>query len=284
VATEKPQRGRGQLIAEALVNHPYVVAASFLLAAAASAVTVWQFATGDDEPSAAVVKESPQVAPTSDLVTTIEAADPQVTQFVLPVSAPLDEMPFNPNFCTPEVLAWLADHGAERQRTWMLSIRSASSGGANMLAVTNLRFESEVDDTDPSEPSFVFNCPSAGGADFLRGTLELVDGAVVVNDETGQPLALNLAPGEVAQVQVNFRGTSGAEAPLVADVASGADIHTEVLVPEGELTLPPLGRYADVVVTLGVEPGTFLCSDGEGTELIDCDADTIAQLVAAAGS
>ncbi|GAB3250762.1 hypothetical protein [Nocardioides dilutus] len=285
MATEKPARGRGQVIAEALVNHPYVVAASFLLAAAASAVTVWQFATGDDAPPAeVVVKESPQVAPTSDLVTTFEPADPMVTQFVLPASVPLDEMPFSPNFCTPEVLAWLADHGTERQRTWMLSIRSGSSGGSNMLAVTDLRLESEVDDSEPAEPSFVFDCPSAGAADFVRGTLELEDGAVVTNDETGQPLALNLAPGEVIQVELHFSGTSGAQAPLVADVASGADVHTEVLVPEGELTLPPLGRYADVVVALGTEPGMFLCYRADGSEFTDCDAAAIAQLVAAAGS
>ena len=168
----------------------------------------------------------------------IEPTDPQVTQYLLPMSTDLDEMPFSPNFCLPEQIAWLDEQGAERQRSWVLTIRNTAEGGTNMLAVTDVRFEAPVDTADPAEPVFVFGCPSAGAAEYVRGTLDLADGAVVINDETGGRLALNLAPGEVVQVEVNFTGTAGAQAPLVADVASGADTLTETLVPEGGLDAP----------------------------------------------
>lgn len=280
--TDKPAEPRGRALATALVNHPYVIAASFLLAALASAVTVWQFASGDDEPpppptaSTGPVSESPDIAPTSDLVATIEPTDPQVTQYVVPLSADLDEMPFAPTFCTPEQVAWLDQHGAERQRDWVLTIRNTAEGGTNLLAITDLRFENAVDTADPAEPVFVFGCPSAGAAEYIRGSLELADGAVVLNDETGAPLALNLAPGEVVQVEVFFSGTAGAQAPLVADVASGADTLTQTLVPEGGLTIPAIGSYEGLVVEPGAEPGLFNCASGDGAELEDCTADEIA--------
>ncbi len=280
--TEKPAESRGRALATTLVNHPYVIAASFLLAAAASAVTVWQFASGDDEPSspAAVVSDgptasqSPAIAPTSDLVATIEATDPQVTQYLLPMSTNLDEMPFNANFCLPEQIAWLDQHGVERQRSWVLTVRNSAEGGTNMLAVTDVRFEAPIDTADPAEPVFVFGCPSAGAAEYVRGTVDLVDGAVVLNDQTGAPLALNLAPGEVVQVELSFKGTAGAQAPLVADVASGADTLTETLVADG-LTIPAVGSYAGLVVELGAEPGLFNCLGADGAELVECTAEEI---------
>ena len=282
--TDKPAESRGRSLATALVSHPYVVAASFLLAAAASAVTVWQFASGDDDPPATAppagvvqtsdVSETPDLAPTSGLVATIEPTDPQVTQYLLPMSVDLDEMPFNANFCLPEQIAWLEENGVERQRSWVLTIRNTAEGGTNMLAVTDVRFEAPVDTADPAEPVFVFGCPSAGAAEYVRGTLDLADGAVVINDETGGPLALNLAPGEVVQVEVYFDGTAGAQAPLVADVASGADILTQTLIAEG-LTLPAVGSYAGLVVELGAEPGVFNCSSADFAELEECGADEI---------
>ena len=281
--TQQPAESRGRALATTLVNHPYVVAASFLLAAAASAVTVWQFASGDDEPSSPpaaqvtespAASESPDIAPTSDIVATIEPTDPQVTQYLLPMSTDLDEMPFSPNFCLPEQIAWLDEHGAERQRSWVLTIRNTAEGGTNMLAVGDVRFEAAIDTADPAEPVFVFGCPSAGAAEYVRGTLDLADGAVLTNDDTGAPLALNLAPGEVVQVEVYFDGTAGAEAPLVAEVASGPDTLTQTLVADG-LTIPAVGSYAGLVVELGAEPGLFNCASADGAELVECTADEI---------
>jgi hypothetical protein len=278
--TERQGEHRGRLLVDALVSHPYVVAVGFLLAAAASAVTVFQFVSGDDAPASPSASESPQVAPTSDLVTTAEPADPQVSQYVVPLSAPMAEFPWDFG-CTDENRAWLAEHGQERQRDWLLSIRSASDGGANMLAVTDIRLDGTVDTADPPEPVFVFDCPGAGAADFVSGSLAIGEGAVARDRATDQPVALNLAPGEVVQLQLFFAGTAGTDGAVVADVSSGSETHQETLIPADELTLTSLGRYADVVVTIGGEPGHFTCATADFSVAEDCTAETLPAFVAA---
>lgn len=277
VAPEKPRK-RGHVIAEAFANHPYLVALSFGLGLIATIISLAQFAFGGDDPV-----EPPAVVPeTTSLSVTAEGFDPQVTAYVLPVTAPLDELPPTPTpgFCAAETIAWLEENGEERRPTWLLSLRNSAEGGTSMLSVSNIRFE-EVDTTEPEEPVFIFNCPSAGAAEFVRGKLALEEGAVVRTEDSGQPVALNFAPGESVQLEVYFDGSGGSQSALVADVASGSDTRTETLLPAGEIALPTLGRYANLVVEPAEGPGRFYCSSADFEQFEECGADEIAGYVEA---
>jgi hypothetical protein len=268
---EKPRK-RGHVIADAFTNHPYLVALSFGLGLVATIISLAQFAFGGEDPV-----EPPAVVPeTTSLSVTAEVFDPQVTAYVLPVTAPLDELPPMPSppFCTTETIAWLEENGAERQHTWLLSMRNAAEGGTSMLSVSNIRFE-EVDTTEPEEPVFVFDCPSAGAAEFVRGALALEEGAVVRTEGDGQPVALNFAPGESVQLQVYFSGVGGSQSALVADVSSGSDTRTETLLPAGEIAIPTLGRYANLIVEAAGD-GLFYCSSADFELYEECGADEIA--------
>ncbi len=275
-ATPEKPRKRGHVIADAFTNHPYLLALSFGLGLIATIATLAQLVFGGDDPV-----EPPAVVPeTTSLAVTAQASDPQVTAYVLPASVSLDEMPPTPDFCSAETIAWLEANGDERQPTWLLTMRNAAEGGTSMLSVSNLRFE-EVDTTEPEEPVFVFNCPSAGAAEFVRGTLALEEGSVVRTEDTGQPVALNFAPGESIQLEVYFSGEGGSQSALVADVASGSDTRTETLLPAGEIALPTLGRYANLVVEPGGVAGLYYCSTADNEQFEECGADEIATYVEA---
>lgn len=274
-ATEKPRK-RGHVIADAFTNHPYLVAASFGLGLIATIVSLAQVVFGGDDPV-----EPPAVVPeTTSLSVTAQASDPQTTAYVLPVSVSLDEMPPTPDFCSAETLAWLEENGDERQPTWLLTMRNSAEGGTSMLAVSNIRFE-EIDTTTPDEPVFVFRCPSAGAAEFVRGAMPLEEGSVVRTEQSGQPVALNFAPGESIQLEVYFSGAGGSQSALVADVSSGSDTRTETLLPAGDIRLPTLGRYANLVVEPGGVAGRFFCSSADFEQLEECGADEIAAYVEA---
>ena len=275
-ADEKPPK-RGHLIAKAFTNHPYLVALSFGLGLLATIISLVQVFFGGEDPV-----EPPDVVPeTTSLSVAAQPSDPQTTTFVLPLSvAPsLDELPLTSAvFCSEESTAWLDERGEERQPTWLLSLRNAADGGTSMLSVSNIRFE-EVDSADPEEPVFVFSCPSAGAAEFLRGRLELEDGEVVRTEQaegSGPPVALNFAPGESIQLEVYFSGAGGSDTALVADVSSGDETKTETLLPAGELTLPTLGRYSTLVVEGSGVAGTFSCATADFQEFEECTADEIA--------
>lgn len=271
MTSEKPQpekpRKRGHVIADAFTNHPYLVALSFGLGLVATIASLAQLVFGGDDPV-----EPPAVVPeTTSLSVTAEASDPQVTAYVLPVSVALDEMPPTPDFCSAETVAWLEEQGEERQPTWLLTLRNEAEGGTSTLSVSNIRFE-EVDTTEPDEPVFVFNCPSAGAAEFVRGTMALEEGSVVRTEDSGQPVALNFAPGETVQLEVYFSGAGGSEAALVADVASGSDTQTETLLPAGDIALPVLGSDTNLVVAPGGVPGSFFCATADFEQQVECTA------------
>jgi hypothetical protein len=270
--TEKPRK-RGHVIADAFANHPYLVAASFGLGLVATIVSLVQvFVFGDDP------VEPPDVVPeTTSLTVTAQASDPQTTTYVLPLSAAatLDQMPLDSAaFCSTDTIAWLDERGEERQPTWLLSLRNAADGGTSMLSVSNIRFE-EVETAEPEEPVFVFSCPSAGAAEFVRGTLALEEDAVVLAEESGQPVALNFAPGEAVQLEIYFSGAGGSDSALVADVASGSDTRTETLLEAGDIALPVLGSFANLLVEPGGVAGTYFCATADFEQLEECTADDI---------
>lgn len=275
-ADEKPPK-RGHVIAEAFANHPYLVALSFGLGLLATVISLVQVFVGGEDPV-----EPPDVVPeTTSLSVTALPTDPQMTTYVLPLSAAvsLGELPLtSAAFCSEESKAWLDERGEERQPTWLLSLRNEADGGTSMLSVSNIRFE-EIDTADPAEPVFVFSCPSAGAAEFLRGALALEEGEVVRSEQaegSGPPVALNFAPGETIQLEVYFSGAGGSDTALVADVSSGDETKTETLLPAGQLTLPTLGRYATLVVEGSGTPGIFACSTADFQEFEECTADEIA--------
>lgn len=281
-ATAEEPRKRGHVIADAFTNHPYLVALSFGLGLLATVVSLVQVFVGSEDPV-----EPPDVVPeTTSLSVTAQPSDPQITTYVLPVAvaASLDEMPLaSATFCSPETLAWLEERGDERQQTWLLSLRNSADGGTSLLSVSNIRFE-EVDVADPSEPVFVFRCPSAGAAEYLRGTLALAEGEVVRSQQaegSGPPVALNFAPGESIQLEVHFSGAGGSDAAFVADVSSGDETETETLLPAGEVTLPTLGRYANLVVEPGGVEGLYYCTSADFEQFEECTADEISAYVEA---
>lgn len=270
---EKPRK-RGHVIADAFSNHPYLVALSFGLGLIATIVSLLQLVFGGDDPV-----EPPAVVPeTSSLSVTAQPSDPQTTTYVVPLSVSLDDMPPTADFCGAEQIAWLEENGTERQPTWLLTLRNSAEGGTSMLSVGDIRFE-EVETTDPSEPVFTFSCPSAGAAEYVRGTLALEEGEVVRTEQaegSGPPVALNFAPGESIQLEVYFSGAGGSQSALVADVSSGDETHTETLVESGEIPLPTLGSYANLVVEPGGVAGSYYCSTADFEQFADCTADEIA--------
>jgi hypothetical protein len=280
---EQPAEPRGRQIVSSLLSHPYVIAIGFLLAAVASLATILQVASDGDDGTPPAAAASPESTPTSNLVTKVSSyIDKKNEQWVVPISAPIEEIPWNGGpACGKELGNWLATYGRPHHDEYFLEVRSAAEGGANMLAVTNVRFGEEVLQ-QPTEPSFVFTCyHSAPVADVLKATLRTKQDAVALDMETRQPAAFNLAPGEVLLMQLFFRGYGGTYGPIIADVASGTETYQETLIPADDLHLTPAAGL--VSVDLAPDRGVFMCGTfGRADARTEpCTADEIGDRVTA---
>jgi hypothetical protein len=202
-----------------------------------------------------------------------------VTQFVLPLDVPLEEMPFT-SVCTEDMHAWLSAHGKERPPAYEMSVRNGADDGP-MLTIDNVRVVGKK--TIPARPGFLFNCPDAGVGETAVLNLRLDrEGPAMLLDEdlvTERPFAFNLEPGEKGAIILQLRGgdQEGYSGRVVADVTGGGDTtRVDLALGEsgGRFEHPGLGRASGFTVEPG-PTGSFICTwiepDGAAaTE--DCDA------------
>jgi hypothetical protein len=218
---------------------------------------------------------------------TIESTNSrEVTQFVLPVDAPLEEMPYEDSpGCSESALKWLDQHGVRRPRSYLMSIRNKAADGA-MLSVKNVRVI-EKQEIDP-EPSIIVDCPSAGLGDtaVLNINLDKDEPALLVDQDSNkeQPFAFNLQPGEEGHIDLRLSATSvGYSGRVIADVSSGDETSQVSLALDdsaGRFNRPGLGEVAGQfeVSPYGAQ-GSFVCSEytskGEFKDTSKCTIDQI---------
>jgi hypothetical protein len=192
---------------------------------------------------------------------------PGVTAYVLPLDAPLEEMPAGVNgYCAEPVIDWLDDVGREIPPYQRITLENTADDGA-MLAVRNVR-ATDVERDGP-EPVIHFVCPDGGVGDNARLNLRLDRDGIAerVDEETGdtEPFVFNLQPGEQGTVEIRLIGDMGDSysGKIVADVTTGGDTATVELPLNGNADgfdrISP-GKYARLQVTPGMTAGTFSCS------------------------
>lgn len=194
-------------------------------------------------------------------------SDGGVTQYALPLDAPLEKMPFEVNpGCTAAQHEWLSRFGVKRPPSYLLSIRNKAQDGP-MLSIKNVRVI-EKRRVEPKQ-GILFNCPNAGSAD--RAVLDLRldrDGpAQQVDRDSGkeQPFAFNLAPGEEGILDLRLLSDSyGYSGRVVADVVSGDHIQ-QVDVPlmngSSRFDRPGMGKALNFYVEPSDQPGEFYCTE-----------------------
>ena len=244
-------------LSEAVANHPFFVLVCAVLGALAAIVAI-------AAPIRAALVSEEEASSAADLAIDFGPYKADVTSYVVPASAPFEDFPFasSPG-CTPEQHAWLAEHGQERRRTWLVEFRSTAAGTGNMLTLENLRLSGSV--TEIAQPGLVFvDCPDAGVPDMVDVVIPIGDDnpgtMTTLADQTPRPFAFNLAPGEAGLALVHLLGTSGFEGDVTFDVASAMSSETTTLNQE-PLVMPALnGVMLNVSVSEGT-PGLFRCSN-----------------------
>lgn len=199
-----------------------------------------------------------------------------VTEFVLPLDAPLEEMPpGDDGYCTDTVIEWLKKFGKEVPPYQRISLRNTAQDGA-MLSVSNVR-ALDLKKYDP-QPVIPFVCPDGGNADTAILHLRLdrdpqaqqFDGET----ETTKPFAFNLQPGEQGIVELYLLGDLGHSysGRIVADVATGTKTQTVPLPLNGKIDgfdRVSAGKFARLSVTQSMTPGIFGCSVSPPGTIID---------------
>jgi hypothetical protein len=188
-----------------------------------------------------------------------------VTQFVLPLDAPLETIPEGSNgYCTDPVLEWLRGHGREIPPYQRITIQNTAQEGA-MLSIANVRAVEVA--KRPSEPLMLFQCPDGGAGDVAKLDLRLDRQAPadrVADDGSKQPFVFNLEPGEQGVLELHLLGDMGNtySGRIEVDVTTAGRTETVRLpLNGGKDTFDRIspGRYARLVVNPGVRHGEFSC-------------------------
>jgi hypothetical protein len=240
-----------------VANHPVFVLVCALLGALAAIVAI-------AVPIRASLVPEDEASSPADLAIEFGPYKAEVTSYVVPASAPFEDFPFAPSpGCTPEQQAWLAEHGQERRRDWLVEFRSTAAGTGNMLTLENLRLSGSV--TEKAEPGLVFvDCPDAGIPDLVDVAVPIGEDnpgiMTTLADGTPRPFVFNLEPGEAGVALVHLLGPPGFEGDVTFDVASAESSETTTL-NEVPLALPALsGISLNVSVSEGTL-GLFSCSN-----------------------
>ncbi|ROP41923.1 hypothetical protein [Saccharothrix texasensis] len=189
-----------------------------------------------------------------------------VTQFVLPLDAPLADLPSEPSgYCSEPIIDWLSKIGKEIPPYQRISITNTAEEGA-MLAISNVRAV-DVRRYEP-QPVMVFTCPDGGTGDnaVLHLRLDHDPQAQLFNVDTGKtgPFAFNLQPGEQGSIELHLLGDEGNSysGRIVADVSTGGKTTTVDLPLNGGVDgfdRISAGKYAQLYVRPGMKPGTLTC-------------------------
>jgi hypothetical protein len=191
-----------------------------------------------------------------------------VTQFVLPLDAPLEDIPDivgDGYYCNAQIIDWLKKVGKEIPSYQRIALRNIAQDGA-MLSVSNVR-AIEVKKYEP-QPAILFNCPDGGNGDnaILHLRLDRDPQAQLfdVGTNTTRPFAFNLQPGEQGSIELHLLGDVGHSysGRITADIATGNKTETVYLPlngkPDGFDRVSP-GKYARLVVSPGKKKGVFQC-------------------------
>ncbi|MDX8146644.1 hypothetical protein SK854_31335 [Lentzea sp. BCCO 10_0061] len=220
---------------------------------------------------AALTGPVPELSKDKTSVTSLaaEAVGTEMTDFALPLDAPLDLLPqMDAGFyCDSVMTEWLRRFGTETTPYHGIAVRSAAEDGA-MLSIDNLRAV-DVERVETG-PVMHFRCPSGGNAETAvlklrldrdRKARELVDGS----DDT-RPFAFNLEPGERGNLEVRLENEDGYSytGRIVADVTVGKTKETVSLPLSGESQerfdwVSP-GKYGRLIVGPGRTKDQFMCS------------------------
>lgn len=211
--------------------------------------------------------------------------DLENAEFVLPLDAPLEEMPHSAP-CLPETVDWLLEHGVRRPPSYLMDIRNDADSGP-MLTIDNVRVVDKKAITP--QPGYSFLCPSQGAGETALLNLDLDrDGpAMLVDDETERPFAFNLEPGEQGSIDLRMHAaTDGYSDRVVADVTGGgttARVELPLGANGGRFEHPGLGKAAGFFVTADAFSDVFTCGwvnpDGSSGPEITCDAETVRLIV-----
>lgn len=212
--------------------------------------------------------------------------DLENAEFVLPLDAPLEEMP-NSDPCLPETIDWLLEHGVRRPPSYLMDIRNDADSGP-MLTIDNVRVVDKK--AIAPQPGYRFFCPSQGAGETAVLNLDLDrDGPAMLDDSedhgTERPFAFNLEPGEQGSIDLRMHAaTDGYSGRVVADVTGGgttAQVELALGPDGGRFEHPGLGKAAGfsvVSVSDPAPPGLFRCIWDNGTE-IECNAETVRLIV-----
>jgi hypothetical protein len=229
---------------------------------------------------------------------------PYVTDFALPLDAPLDLLPQTDAgfYCNMEMVEWLRRFGTESPPYQRISIRSTAEDGS-MLAVDNLR---AVDvERYEAKPVMHFQCPDGGNAESAilelrldrdRKAQELVDGS----PKNTRPFAFNLQPGEQGNLELRMESDDGHSysGRIVADVATGTTKETVALPLNGEdvarFDRVSPGKYGRLIVSPGRNRTQFSCAlypagvtewmpTGEFEDVFDCTLEKVRSVLAEIG-
>jgi len=253
---------------------------------------------------AAIVGPAPELLKQQTKVTSLSAEPINkqgVTQFVLPLDAPLEDMPAivgDGYYCNSQIIDWLKKTGKEIPLYQRIALRNIAQDGA-MLSVSNVRAV-EVKKYDP-QPVILFNCPDGGNGDnailHLRVDRDPQAQLFDVSTNTTGPFAFNLQPGEQGSIELHLLGDLGHSysGRIVADIATGNKTETVYMPlngkPDGFDRVSP-GKYARLVVGPGKKNGVLQCvlsepntgtSDASKSELIECPPDRVRSLIAEIG-
>lgn len=223
-----------------------------------------------------------------------------VTEFVLPLDAPLEDMPEGGSgYCGPDSIEWLKKIGKEVPPYQRIALRNIAQDGA-MLSISNVRAV-DLKKYDP-QPVMLFVCPDGGNGDnaLLHLRLDRDPQAQLVDPQTRAtgPFAFNLQPGEQGSIELHLLGDLGHSysGRIVADVATGDKKETVSLPLNGKVDgfdrVSP-GKNARLVVRPGMKNGLFQCllypqgtvasDNGTDWDLIECSPDKVRSLLAEIG-
>ncbi|USX52035.1 hypothetical protein [Lentzea sp. HUAS12] len=234
-----------------------------------------------------------------------EPVGSEVTDFALPLDAPLDLLPQSDAgfYCDATMTDWLRRFGTETTPYHGIAVRSAAEDGAQ-LAIDNLRAV-DVERVDIG-PVLHFQCPTGGNADIAvlelrldrdRRARQLVDGS---QDDT-RPFAFNLEPGERGNLEVRLENEDGHSytGRIVADVSAGKTKSTVFLPLSGESTEKfdrvSFGKYSRLIVQPGRSKDLFMCEllapgftklrrgAGDEFDVFDCTLEKVRSLLAEIG-
>lgn len=204
----------------------------------------------------------------------------EVKHYLLPLDAPIEQLPSSDAGCSKEQSAWLDEHGRAFQRDYLVEVRNTADSGP-FIALQNFHGSGEL---RSSSEGLVIECDmssSTAVAEPAHLQLDTTVGAYFDKSRFGNagqgapntPLAYNLEPGETGQIVLSLSSLQDFEGTLQVTAAVGDDIQNlPIALPAADSTISFFGSSLGRAVLLRINGNELLCESLSASVDEECDA------------